>query len=565
MDGTQSLVDELNRVVAALEQGELDTRLDADALPEDARTAASLVNRALESTCRPLQVVSAAVGCLARGVVPSVSPEELPGLAALRRDLNGCGAALEALERDFADLARQVADGVLDARCSTDRPGVYRTLAERANEATWTALAPLTMLLELLCEYADGDLSRQVRDLPGQQAMLTEVLNGIRNQLRALLDGTTELVQAATEGDLSRRGAVDALAGEYKRVMAGINNTLDAVIGPIVEASDVLQAMAAYDLRARVKGAYRGDHARLKEALNTTALTLHDALVAVSAAVEQVSAGSKQIASSSNSVAHGATQQAAALEQVSSSLEQMASMTRQTADNTHEARKLAEKASSSTGQCTSSMQELVAAMGKISSAAEGTAEIIRDINEIAFQTNLLALNAAVEAARAGEAGRGFAVVAEEVRNLAQRAKEAARKTEDLIRQSVSLAATGRKLSGAVEHRLGDIRNDVEKVTLIVGEISAASDEQARGIAHVNQATSQIEHVTQEAAANAQQSSSAAQELTARAEELEHLIKRFELNQARRDAAEAAPERRPPRGTNGRAVARPGAKPGVRLH
>jgi methyl-accepting chemotaxis protein len=177
------------------------------------------------------------------------------------------------------------------------------------------------------------------------------------------------------------------------------------------------------------------------------------------------------------------------------------------------------------------MSQMLEAMTKIRASAEGTAVIIKDINEIAFQTNLLALNAAVEAARAGDAGRGFAVVAEEVRNLAQRSKEAAKKTEELIKESVKLADGGQVISNQVNGNLSEIVDSVAKVTNIVGEIAEASKEQSKGIAQVNKALADMDKVTQKNAANSEESSSAAEELASQAQELAALVARFQLRRS----------------------------------
>jgi methyl-accepting chemotaxis protein len=181
---------------------------------------------------------------------------------------------------------------------------------------------------------------------------------------------------------------------------------------------------------------------------------------------------------------------------------------------------------------------MTGAMTKIRASAEGTSQIIKDINEIAFQTNLLALNAAVEAARAGEAGRGFAVVAEEVRALALRSKEAATKTEDLIRQSVKEAGEGEVTSKHVSERLAEIVGAIGKVSDIVAEITATSKEQSSGIEQVNRAVTQMDKVTQQNAANSEESSSAAQELSGQAEELAAMVATFKL-----DAHGSPPARR----------------------
>jgi methyl-accepting chemotaxis protein len=213
----------------------------------------------------------------------------------------------------------------------------------------------------------------------------------------------------------------------------------------------------------------------------------------------------------------------------------MSASTKRTAENAKEANTLADGAREASATGGVAMAEMTDAMKQIRTAAEGTAAIIRDINEIAFQTNLLALNAAVEAARAGEAGRGFAVVAEEVRNLALRSKEAAKKTEALIGESMSLTQQGETLSSRVNVALSDIVTAVAKVSEIVAAIAQASHSQAEGIQQSTQAMSQMDQVTQQAAANSEETSSAAEELSAQAHELAGLVGQFQVKGSKRDA------------------------------
>jgi methyl-accepting chemotaxis protein len=174
------------------------------------------------------------------------------------------------------------------------------------------------------------------------------------------------------------------------------------------------------------------------------------------------------------------------------------------------------------------MERMNFSMKKIHSAADCTAEIIRDINEIAFQTNLLALNAAVEAARAGDAGKSFAVVAEEVRNLAIRAKEAAKKTEELIKQSVKLSSEGEEVSKEVSSTLTEIVTSVGKVTNLVSEIAEVSQEQKSGIEMVNKAILQMEQIVQQAASNSNKTSQEAALLSNQAQVLSMLVSKFQL-------------------------------------
>ncbi len=238
---------------------------------------------------------------------------------------------------------------------------------------------------------------------------------------------------------------------------------------------------------------------------------------------EQVSSAAGQVSSASQSLAEGATEQAAGLEETSSSLEEMASMTKQNADNAQHANTLAGEARTSANAGSQAMQKMNQAIQEIRQSSDETAKIIKVIDEIAFQTNLLALNAAVEAARAGEAGKGFAVVAEEVRNLAMRSAEAAKNTSAMIEGSVRNANNGVEIAEEVTKVLGEIVTSVSKTTDLVGEIAAASQEQAQGIDQVNQAVSQMDKVTQQNAANAEESASASEQLSAQAEQLNEIV------------------------------------------
>lgn len=251
-----------------------------------------------------------------------------------------------------------------------------------------------------------------------------------------------------------------------------------------------------------------------------------EAVDGLNAGAEQVAAAASQVAGASQQLAEGTSEQAASLEETSSALEEMASMTRQNADNANQADGIVKTALKDIQEARRSMEALTQSMAQIASASEETQKIIKTIDEIAFQTNLLALNAAVEAARAGEAGAGFAVVADEVRNLAMRAAEAARTTARLIEDTVNKVHEGDRVLVQANDAFGKVSQGSTRIGELMGEIAAASGEQAEGIDQVNRAVAEMDKVIQRNAANAEESASAAEELNAQAEQMRGYVSKL---------------------------------------
>jgi methyl-accepting chemotaxis protein len=336
------------------------------------------------------------------------------------------------------------------------------------------------------------------------------------------------LTSSAMEGNLDVRGNAGAFDGAYRDIVAGVNNTLDAIMGPIGEASMVLEKVANKDMSARVNGDYKGDYARIKESINSAVENLDKALQQVAIGAEQVASASVQVSTGGQSLSQGASEQASSLEEISSSLQEMSSMTKQNVLNARDAKGVADQARSSADKGVESMSRMSSAINQIKSSSDSTAKIVKTIDEIAFQTNLLALNAAVEAARAGDAGKGFAVVAEEVRNLAMRSAEAAKNTANLIEEAVKNSENGVNINAEVLKSFQEIAEKSNKVSQVVAEIAAASEQQDQGISQVTKAVEQLNQVTQQNAANAEESASAAEEMSSQSEEMRSMVAGFKL-------------------------------------
>lgn len=237
----------------------------------------------------------------------------------------------------------------------------------------------------------------------------------------------------------------------------------------------------------------------------------------------KIIAASSQVSSASETLAEGASKQASSIEETSSSLEEMSSMTKRNADHASQADQLRRANRETLTHAMGSMEKLTISMADISKASEETSKIIKTIDEIAFQTNLLALNAAVEAARAGEAGAGFAVVADEVRNLAMRAAEASKNTAALIEGTIKKIKEGADLVSVTNDGFREVAANAVESGELIGEISAASREQAQGIAQINIAVSRMDEVVQSNAGNAEEIAAASGEMNGQAGQLKELV------------------------------------------
>ncbi|MEQ1566696.1 MAG: methyl-accepting chemotaxis protein [Myxococcota bacterium] len=411
---------------------------------------------------------------------------------------------------------------------------------EEANEALSDAIS------------AEVDSTRAEAVASGERARQVQLWVAILGAVGAL--GVSGALSRWLMGDTLKVAEVaDALAiGEFtdlptssitelERLSAAFRRTQGALTTLVGAVEHVVDEVGRGNLGARAEAHdVVGAYARLIDGLNRTVDTLGRPIHTIGSGAASVARAADQIRQSSRSIASGASEQAAALEQTAASMEQISGMTRRNAESTRTARSLASDAHQAATEGDRIVHQMVGAMGEIRASAVNTAEIIKNINQIAFQTNLLALNAAVEAARAGEAGRGFAVVADEVRSLALRSTEAAARTEALINGSVKLANDGQDLSARVAEQLQSIVGAVEQVTRIVADIAAASEEQARGVEEVTRAVNQMDNVVQQAAANAEESSSGATELAERARSIAKSVSRFRVEGG---SADAAPPRR----------------------
>jgi len=551
---SDSFLDPSNRSIDAsfagtVAQNGVDTRAAQEALA--GRSGAEVIDdyngNEVLSVYSPLELPSG----IRWGIIAEIDMVEVDiPIIALRDEVIWIAAVIAVLVAGFAllmalsianpiaritQLAQQISKGDLEQRVDIKQEDEVGMLAAAFGEMTDS----LKEKANVADRIAGGDLTVQINPASEKDVLGHSMVNMV-DALQRLNREIDKLVQAGVAGRLEVRGQTEGFSGDYAQIIQGVNNTLDAVINPVNAASRVLDEMANRNLSARVTGAYQGDHARIKDALNTAISNLDEGLSQVDAAAGQVAAASTEISGGSQSLAEGSSEQAASLEQISASLEEMTSMTHKNAENSGRAKELSNTSRTSADQGSQAMVRMTESIRKIKTSSDETAKIVATIDEIAFQTNLLALNAAVEAARAGEAGKGFAVVAEEVRNLAMRSAEAAKNTSELIAGAVENAEEGVLVTQEVGSILEQITEGAREVNDLVAEIASASSEQSQGIEQINTGMSQLDQVTQQTAANAEESASASEELNGQASEMRALVGRFTLSGSAKTPAQVPP-------------------------
>lgn len=368
------------------------------------------------------------------------------------------------------------------------------------------------------------------------------------------------IVNAAAEGDFSRRVSLQGKSGFFLSLGEGLNQLLDSSERGLHAVAAVLQSLARSDLTQRLEGNYQGLFARLQNDANATVESLSELVLEIREVSEMVNTAAREIAAGNADLSSRTEEQASSLEETASSMEELSATVRQNADSARQANALAANSNVLASQGGEMVQRVVSNMSDIQEGSKRIADIVGVIDAIAFQTNILALNAAVEAARAGEQGRGFAVVASEVRSLAQRSATAAKEIRELIVSSVARVDDGVRLVQEAGGTMTNVVSSFSEVARLVTDISGASREQSSGIDQVTRAVTQMDEVTQQNAALVEEAAAAAESLEDQARGLVELVSRFRLEGDELRSLSASMERPVLRDATPRRLARGGAAP-----
>jgi len=572
-----NLVQSLNHVSKEHDAGNIDETVDANQFKGAYAEMASGLNAMVAGHIDMSTKALACVKSFGEGDLQA-ELEQFPGKKAFVNEaIEQVRTNINALVTDTNELSKAAIAGNLSTRADVSRhQGDFRKIVQGINDTLDAVITPLNVAASYVESIANGDVPNQITETyHGDFNTLKNNLNQCIAAINNLITDANQLAESAAEGQLSTRADASQHQGDFRKIIEGVNSTLDSVIGPLNIAADTVDRISKGDIPSKINETYNGDFNAIKNNLNTcidainhlvsdanmlaeaasegrvtvradvsqhqgdfrkvvegvnaTLETIVKPIAAVKEAAELINTAAGEISSGNNDLSSRTENQAANLEETASSMEELASTVKQNAENAKQANQLAIAATSIAEKGGEAVGQVVNTMSNINDSATKIENIISVIDGIAFQTNILALNAAVEAARAGEQGRGFAVVAGEVRSLAQRSASAAKEIKELIGDSVNKTSEGTAQVENAGKTMEEVVSSVKRVSDIIGEIAAASIEQSTGINQVNMAITNMDETTQQNAALVEEAAAAAESLLEQANKMTETVSVFKLD------------------------------------
>jgi methyl-accepting chemotaxis protein len=580
----KALLVDIDKLIHASREGMLDTRADASRHHGDYGKIVGGVNAMLDAILLPIGEGNRVLAQISAGNVDELITQTYRGdHEKMKQAVNKVAVVLQALEGELSRLTEASREGRLSERGKPEQfQGAYAGIVKGVNEMLDAILLPigegnrilglvrggnlrerveiackgdhekmknavngvhawLTELVAFVTKIANGDMSASMSKASDQD-QIHEWLALLKNNVNALVADVDLLAKAAVAGNLGTRAEAAKHQGEYRKIIEGVNNTLDAVVKPIHSASTVLGKIAAKDLKARVEGDHQGDYAKLKQDINRMVTDLQENMrnfsqnaQALASSSEELTSVSEQMAANAEETATQANVVSAASEQVSANVTSVASASEEMQASIREIAKNANESARVAKNAVSVAQTTNETVKKLGESSQEIGNVIKVITSIAQQTNLLALNATIEAARAGEAGKGFAVVANEVKELA---KQTAKATEDIGRKIEAIQGDTKGAVKAIEeigtiiNQINDISNSiasaVEEQTVTTNEIGRSVTEAAKGVGDIAKNIGGVATAAKNTTQGASDTQKASQELSQMAARLQGIVSQFTI-------------------------------------
>jgi methyl-accepting chemotaxis protein len=561
-----AMVEDTRKLSYSAQKGELSTRADPAAHEGDYRLIITGFNEILDAVIGPLNVAAEYVDRISKGDIPSEIVDTYYGdFNEIKNNLNTCIRAVNLLIEDSNHLTEAAVKGELTTRADPlKHEGDFRTIVEGVNATLDAVIGPLNVAAEYVDRISKGDIPSEIADT--YYGDFNEIKNNLNTCIRAvnlLIEDSNHLTEAAVKGALSSRADSQRHEGDFRKIVEGVNATLDAVIEPLHEAMRVSQEFASGNFGARVNESLhvQGDFIEFKNALNRIGIELSRMMTMINdelfESVNVLSSASSEILSITAELSSSTAQTATSVNETSATVEEVRKTTEMT---NNKAKAVAEKSMAvsdvaETGQQSveeilsgmthiqQQMESIAGSVVKLSEQSQAIGEIIATVTDIAEQSNLLAVNASIEAAKAGEYGRGFGVVAQEIKNLAEQSKQATTHIRTILtdiqrgisstvlstEQGTKTVATGLRLTTEARDAIEILSQSINEAARSSVQITSSSQEQVVGMDQISAAMESIRMAAQNNLEVTRQVEKTAKDLHDLGIALKQITERFNLS------------------------------------